>query len=136
MNDPVTTGVIAERLNTHRQTVRSWRIKDETFPIAAGKIAGAEVWEWQTILDWCTHASKSVIAMTGAIHRAIRLANGLATAGAAGFLVSIMAAEGSMILAAIASGLALASIMAARFLWAEIEEVTGRNDLTNPEVER
>lgn len=70
------------------------------------------------------------------IHRAIRLANGLATAGAAGFLVSIMAAEGSMILAAIASGLALASIMAARFLWAEIEEVTGRNDLTNPEVKK
>ena len=64
------------------------------------------------------------------IHRAIRLANGLATAGAAGFLISIMAAEGSMIVAAIASGLALASIMAARFLWAEIEEVTGRNGLT------
>lgn len=66
MNDPVTTGMIAQRLNAHRQTVRSWRIKDETFPIAAGKLAGAEVWEWQTILDWCTHASKSVIAMTGA----------------------------------------------------------------------
>lgn len=70
------------------------------------------------------------------IHRAIRLANGLATAGAAGFIVSIMAAEGSMILAAIASGLALASIMAARFLWAEIEAITGRNDLTRPEVEK
>ena len=70
------------------------------------------------------------------IHRAIKLANGLATAGAAGFLISIMAAEGNMIVAAIASGLALASIMAARFLWAEIEEVTGRNDLTRPEVKQ
>ena len=70
------------------------------------------------------------------IHRAIRLANGLATAGAAGFLISIMAAEGNMIVAAIASGLALASIMAARFLWAEIEEVTERNDLTRPEVKK
>jgi len=66
MNDPVTTGMIAQRLNAHRQTVRSWRIKDETFPIAAGKLAGAEVWEWQAILDWCTHASKSVIAKAGA----------------------------------------------------------------------
>lgn len=70
------------------------------------------------------------------IHRAIRLANGLATAGAAGLLISIMAAEGSMFVAAIASGLALASIMAARFLWAEIEEVSGRNDLTRPEVKQ
>ena len=70
------------------------------------------------------------------IHRAIRLANGLATASAAGFLISIMAVEGNMILSAIASGLALASIMAARFLWAEIEAITGHNDLTKPEVER
>ena len=81
-------------------------------------------------------ALERVQARPRPIHRAIRLANGLATAGAAGFLVSILAAEGSMIVAAIASGLALASIMAARFLWAEIEEVTGRNDLTKPEVER
>ena len=66
MNDPVTTGVIADRLGTHRQTVRLWRMKDETYPLPIGKIAGAEIWEWQTILDWCTSASKSVIAMTGA----------------------------------------------------------------------
>ena len=70
------------------------------------------------------------------IHRAIRLANGLATAGAAGFLIAVATAERSPWLAAIASGLTLASIMAARVLWAEIEEVTGRNDLTNPEVKK
>lgn len=50
-------------------------------------------------------ALERVQARPRPIHRAIRLANGLATAGAAGLLISIMAAEGNMIVAAIASGL-------------------------------
>ena len=81
-------------------------------------------------------ALRRVQAKPRPIHRAIKLANGLATAGAAGVLLSLLAVESNMILAAIASGIALASIMAARFLWAEIEAITGHNDLTKPEVER
>jgi len=66
MNDPVTNGVIAERLGVHRQTVRFWRNREASFPPPTGRIAGAEVWEWEVVLSWCVTHSTSAVAKAGA----------------------------------------------------------------------